>query len=103
MAHSNTLMNQLLIHIPRHDFQTLVSQWGGDRYAKTFTTWNQFVPLLYAQAGDKRSLRDVQNGLSLQSGKLYHLGFTAPIPRSTLSDANARRNWAIFHGQFDPF
>jgi transposase len=101
MAHSNTLMNQLLVHIPRHDFQTLVSQWGGDRYAKTFTTWNQFVTLLYAQAGDKRSLRDVQNGLSLQSGKLYHLGFTAPIRRSTLSDANARRNWAIFQGLFD--
>jgi putative transposase len=101
MAHSNTLMNQLLVHIPRHDFQSLVSQWDGDRYVKTFTTWNQFVTLLYAQAGDKRSLRDIQNGLSLQSDKLYHLGISAPIRRSTLSDANATRNWAIYQGLFD--
>src|SRR5205807_3111526 len=100
MAHSNTLMNQLLVHIPRHDFQSLVSQWDGDRYVKSFTTWNQFVTLLYAQAGDKRSLRDIQNGLSLQTDKLYHLGINAPIRRSTLADANARRNWAIYQGLF---
>ena len=101
MAHSNTLMNQLLVHIPRHDFQSLVSQWGGDHYVKHFTTWNQLVTLLYAQAADKRSLRDIQNGLNVQAGKLYHLGFTDPIRRSTLSDANASRNWAIYQGLFD--
>ncbi len=100
MAHSNTLMNQLLIHIPRHDFQSLVSQWGGDRYAKKFTTWNQFVTLLYAQAGDKKSLRDIQNGLGAHAAELYHLGFAAPVARSTLSDANATRDWRIFQGLF---
>lgn len=101
MGHFNTIMSQLLVHIPRHDFQTLVSQWGGDRYVKKFTTWNQFTTLLYAQAGDKQSLRDIEQGLSVQSGKLYHLGFTDPVRRSTLSEANANRNWAIFQGLFD--
>jgi hypothetical protein len=101
MSHSNTLMNQLLVHIPRHDFQSLVSQWNGDRYVKRFTTWNQFVTLLYAQAADKKSLRDIQNGLHLQAGKLYHLGLSVPAKRSTLSEANAQRNWAIYQGLFD--
>lgn len=101
MAHSNTLLSQLLVHVPRHDFQSLVSQWEGDRYVKHFTSWHQFVTLLYAQAGDKRSLRDIQNALGLQSNKLYHLGIDGPIRRSTLADANATRNWAIYQGLFD--
>src|SRR5450432_3614352 len=101
MRHFNTIMSQLLVHIPRHDFQTLVSQWNGDRYVKKFTTWNQFTTLLYAQAGDKQSLRDIEQGLSAQSGKLYHLGFTDPVRRSTLSEANATRNWAIYQGLFE--
>jgi hypothetical protein len=94
-------MSQLLVLIPRHEFHSLVSQWGADRYVKKFTTWNQFSTLLYAQAGDKRSLRDIQNGLTAQSSKLYHLGLTDPIRRSTLSDANSSRNWAVFQGLFD--
>jgi len=94
-------MSQLLVHIPRHDFETLVSQWHGDRYIKKFSTWNQFTTLLYAQAGDKQSLRDIEQGLSAQSGKLYHLGFTDPVRRSTLAEANATRNWAIYQGLFD--
>jgi hypothetical protein len=94
-------MSQLLIHIPRHDFQSLVSQWGGDRYVKKFTTWNQFTTLLYAQAGDKRSLRDIEQGLTAQAGKLDHLGFESAVRRSTLSEANATRNWAIFQGLFE--
>jgi len=101
MGHINTIMNELLVLVPRHDFQSLVSQWGTDRYVKKFTTWNQFSTLLYAQAGDKRSLRDIQNGLTAQSSKLYHLGLTDPIRRSTLSDANSSRNWAVFQGLFD--
>jgi hypothetical protein len=101
MGHINTIMSQLLVLIPRHEFHSLVSQWGTDRYVKKFTTWNQFSTLLYAQAGDKRSLRDIQNGLSAQSSKLYHLGLTEPIRRSTLADANSSRNWAVFQGLFD--
>jgi putative transposase len=57
--------------------------------------------LLYAQASDKRSLRDIQNAQTAQAAKLYHLGLTSPIKKSTLSDANKNRNWAVFQGLFD--
>ena len=83
MAYLNTILNQMLVHVPRHDFQSLVSQWKADRYVKRFTTWNQLVTLLYAQAGDKKSLRDIQNGLTAHAAQLYHLGFEGPVPRST--------------------
>ena len=100
MSHYNTIMKQLLDLIPRHQFETLVGNLGGDQYVKKFTTWNQFTSLLYAQASGKNSLRDIQNGLAAQSSKLYHLGFLDRICRSTLSDANAHRDWRIFEGLF---
>lgn len=100
MGHFNTIMSQLLVHVPRHDFQSLVSQWGADRYVKRFTTWNQLVTLFYAQAGDKHSLRDIQSGLTAQSSKLYHLGLETAVSKSTLSDANAARDWRIYQGLF---
>ena len=49
-----------------------LSQHKADRYVKRFTTRNQLVTLLYAQAGDKKSLRDIQNGLSSHAPQLYH-------------------------------
>ncbi len=101
MGHINTIMSQLLTLIPRHEFQSLVSQWGTELRKEYFNTWNQFTTLLYAQAGDKQSLRDIQNGLAAQSSKLYHLGIAGTIPRSTLSDANKARNGAVFQGLFD--
>ena len=101
MGHFNTIMSQLLVHVPRHDFQNLVSRWKGDRYVKRFTTWNQLVSLFYAQAGDKHSLRDIQSGLIAQSPKLYHLGLAGAVAKSTLSDANATRDWRIYQGLFN--
>src|SRR5258708_12179258 len=100
MAYLNTILSQLLVHIPRYDFQSLVSQHKADRYVKRFTTWNQLVTLLYAQAGDKKSLRDIQNGLSPHAPQLYHLGYTGPSSRSTLSNANPTSDSHGFPGPF---
>ena len=56
--------------------------------------------MLYAQASGKQSLRDIQNGLCSQSSKLYHLGFSNTVKRSTLADANRKRDWKIFEHLF---
>ena len=56
MAHSNTILHQLLCLLPRHQFDEFVSGLDGDRYVKTFSTWNQLFVLLYAQASGKQSL-----------------------------------------------
>lgn len=100
MSHYNTILQQLLTHILRHQFQTLVNRYPGDRYAKTFTTWNQLTVLLYAQASGQDSLRDIEQSLDTQRAKTYHVGLPGHVGRSTLSDANERRNWEIFKGLF---
>jgi hypothetical protein len=100
VAHYNTVLSQLLIHVPRHQFDSLVNTYQADRYVKRLTTWSQFTTLLYAQASGKDSLRDIQNGLAAHAGKLYHLGLPERICRSTFSEANAKRDWHIYQGIF---
>lgn len=100
MAHSNTILHQLLALLPRHEFDEFVSGLDGDRYVKTFSTWNQLTTLLYAQASGKSSLREIENGLLTQGKRIYHLGLPAKISRSTLSDANAHRDHRIYEKLF---
>ena len=97
--YSNTIFNQLLDFVPRDKFNRFVGQHEADRYVKSLTTWNQFVALLYAQATDKESLREIETGFSAHQNTWHHLG-VGSVARSTLSDANARRDWRIFHDLF---
>jgi hypothetical protein len=60
----------------------------------------QFATLLYAQISGKDSLREIQHGLAAQSNKLYHLGITTNVCRSTLCDANAKRDWQLYEKLF---
>lgn len=99
MSHVNTIYNQLLHLIPRHEFESLVKRYNGDRYVKYFICWHQFMSLLYAQVKTKDSLRDIQTSLMAQSDRWYHIGLK-DIKRSTLSDANNRRNYQIYEDFF---
>lgn len=99
MAHSNTLFNELLKIIPRHDFHLIVERHGGDRYVKRFSCWQQLICLLYAQAADKDSLREIEQGMEVHDPRLYHLGITK-VRRSTLSDANKNRPSEMFQELF---
>lgn len=99
MSHDNTVFNQLLHLLPRHDFDKLVQEYQGDRYVKNFTCWRQLITLLYAQIKGHDSLRDIVTGLGSQFSKWYHIGLKR-VTRSTLSDANNSRDWRIYEGLF---
>ncbi len=55
-----------------------------------FSTWQQFITILYSQIKQKDSLRDIESGLTTQSAKWYHIGLRN-VRRSMLSDANNQR------------
>lgn len=94
MSHLNTIYNQILHLVPRHQFESLVKRYNGDYYVKYFTCWQQFITLLYAQIKAKDSLRDIETSLKAQSSRWYHIGLK-DIKRSTLSDANNQRDYRI--------
>lgn len=100
MSHYSTLFSNLLLQLPRHSFETLVKQYGADRYAKKLSTWNQFTALLYAQISWLESLREIESAFSVQNLRTYHLGLPSKICRNTLSNANAKRDWHIYEGMF---
>lgn len=99
MSHNNTIFNQLCNFIPRHSFESSVCRHGSDRYTKHFTSWQQFLVLLYAQVCGKESLREIESGLMTRSQYLYHIGMGL-VSRSTLSDAMNRRDSVIFERLF---
>jgi hypothetical protein len=52
--------------------------------------------MAFAQLTYRESLRDIETCLSVHASKLYHMGFRQPVRRSTLADANERRDWRIY-------
>ena len=94
-----TLFAQLMDFLPWKTFHRIVDRCDGDRYVKSMTCADQFRVMAFAQLTYRESLRDIEVCLSVQSSKLYHMGFRQEIKRSTLSDANEARDWRI-HEEF---
>lgn len=94
------VFGQLLSFIPRNSFKRLVSQLGTDHYVKTFTSWDHLVTMLYAVIQDVGGLRELSSGFAAHNQCLKHLGMSCMPPRSTVSDANARRTPILFENLF---
>jgi hypothetical protein len=90
------VLSQLLDFIHPQQFRRYVERYGGDYKVQHFTTWQQFVCLVFAQLTWRESLRDIEACLNARGDQLYHLGLREPVKRSTLADALATRDWRIF-------
>ena len=87
---------QLMDHLPWRSFGRLVERYGGDHRVRHFNCAQQFRCMAFAQLTYRESLRDIEACLRAQHSKLYHLGISAPVARSTLADANEVRDWRIY-------
>jgi hypothetical protein len=87
---------QLMEFLPRHEFNTCVRRYGGDRRPRGFSCRDQFLCLAFAQLTFRESLRDIETCLRAVGPKLYHLGLRGAIARSTLADANRTHDWRIY-------
>jgi len=52
--------------------------------------------MAFAQIKYRESLRDIEVCLRSQNNKLYHMGIRGNVCRSTLADANEKRDWRIY-------
>ena len=96
MNEGKTVFSQLIGYVPDRDFRRCVARYGGDRYAKKLSCWEQFLAMAFAQLTYRESLRDIEACLGAVGGKLYHMGFGSSVAKSTLADANENRDWRIF-------
>jgi transposase len=91
-----TLFAQLMDFLPWSTFARIVARHGGDHRVRSLSCAEQYRAMAFAQLTYRESLRDIETCLSVQAAKLYHMGFRAPIRRSTLADANETRDWRIY-------
>jgi hypothetical protein len=96
MYTGKTLFAQLMDYLPWTTFTRIVDRYDGDHRIRTLPCAEHFRVLGFAQLTYRESLRDIEACLSAQSAKLYHMGIRSPVKRSTLADANERRDWRIY-------
>jgi len=96
MNEGKTIFQQLLFCVKKYDFEKCVRRYQGNKAVKSFTCWDQFLCMLFAQLTYRESLRDTVECLRSQSNKLYHLGIRGNVRLNTLSNANAKRDWRIY-------
>ncbi len=87
---------QLMDHLPLTTFRRCVARYPGKYPLLSFSHLDQFLSMAFAQLTFRESLRDIETCLRAHSGKLYHLGIRGRIARSTLADANEKRDWRIY-------
>ena len=95
-----SLFSQILQLIPKRTFAQLVEKHNVEYRSKGFSSWDQFVSMLFLQFSQASSLREISYGLQSCEGKLSHLNIKAP-KRSTLSYANNNRNWEFYKELFE--
>ena len=87
---------QLMDHVPLKAFRRSVKRYDGDRYVKRFSCVDQLLCMVFAQIAGCESLRQIELCLRAHEPKLYHLGIRGQVSRSTLADANEKRDWRIY-------
>jgi hypothetical protein len=87
---------QVMDFLPLAEFRRCVERYRGDYKVQSFSCWDQFLCLAFAQLTGRESLRDIEACLRSQRAKLYHMGFRGRISRNTMAHANETRNWRIF-------
>jgi len=91
-----TVFAQLMEHLPRYEFNKCVARYKGNHRTKTFSCWDQFSCMAFAQLSYRESLRDIECCLRAMQDKLYHMGIQGKISRMTLARANEKRDWRIY-------
>jgi hypothetical protein len=96
MNQGRTVFAQLMDELPKYEFDKCVRRYAGDRHVRSLPTHEQFLVMAFAQLTWRESLRDIETCLRAVGAKLYHSGIHQPTARSTLADANEKRDWRIF-------
>ena len=91
-----TIFTQLMNFVPQYDFRKCVERYNGNYKVKSFSCWDQFLCMMFAQLTFRESLRDIEACLRVAQPKLYHMGIRGKVSRNTLAHANQVRDWHIY-------
>lgn len=90
------VFSQLMDFLPRYEYNRCVQRYRGNHRVRTFTCYDQFLCMAFAQLTYRESLRDIITCLQVLKPKLFHVGVRGKVSRTTLADANEKRDWRIY-------
>jgi len=96
MNQGQTIFSQVIDFLPKKKFWQCVNRYYGNHRTRSFTCYDQFLCMAFAQLTYRESLRDIECCLRAMQEKLYHIGIRGKVSRSTLADANENRDWRIY-------
>ncbi len=96
MNQGKTIFSQVIDFLPKKKFRQCVKRYDGNHRIRSFTCYDQFLCMTFAQLTYRESLRDIECCLRAMQEKLYHIGIRGKVSRSTLADANENRDWRIY-------
>ena len=96
MNSGRIIFPQLMSFLPEREFSKCVHRYRGEYHIRTFSCFDQFLCMAFAQLTYRESLRDIEICLRAMQPKLYHAGIRGKVSRSTLADANEKRDWRIY-------
>lgn len=96
MPIQTTIFAQLMTLIDHKQFNRCIEQYQGNASLRTFLCLDQFLCMAFAQIGEKKSLSATVFALTRMESKLYHMGIRGKMAKSTLADANNKRDWRIW-------
>ncbi len=96
MHEGRMIFSQLMDFMPKQEFRRCVNRYKGNYRVRSFTCWDQFLCMAFAQLTWRESLRDIEACLRALQDKLYHVGIRGKVSRSTIADANDKRDWRIY-------
>jgi hypothetical protein len=82
--------------LPVKKFRRCVDRYNGNYRVRSFTCFDQFLCMAFAQLTYRESLRDIECCLRAMREKLYHMGIRGKVSRSTIAYANENRDWRIY-------
>jgi len=92
MHQGRIVFSQLLDFLPKKSFRTCVNRYGGNYRIRSLTCYEQFLCMAFAQLTYRESLRDTVLCLRAMHNKLHHIGIQNKVAKSTLADANEKRD-----------
>ena len=90
------IISQVLDLVHRQTLDRIVKRYEPTLSVRHFGCRQQLTCMVFAQMTSRDGLRDIATCLNAKSDTLYHLGFTEPVAKSTLADANENRDWRIW-------
>src|SRR5262245_42887319 len=96
MNSGRSIFSQLMEFAPRYEVRRFCQTYHGHHKVQSFSCWDQFLVMAFAQLTYRESLRDIEACLRAAPAKLYHMGLRSQVCRNTLAHANQVRDWKIY-------